>query len=99
MDPPLRPVLGLHGWRAPTCRCGARWLHYLIRERHMDTSEDDFLPLSALNDFLFCARRCALHRIEGVWTENVHTVEGSQAHRRVHTAGKYQSEESPFREV
>ena len=65
----------------------------------MDSIEDDFLPLSALNDFLFCERRCALHRIEGLWTENVHTVEGSQAHRRVHATGKHQFEESPFREV
>lgn len=65
----------------------------------MAPTEDDFLPLSALNDFLFCERRCALHRIEGLWTENVHTVEGSQAHRRVHTTGKHQYAESPFREV
>src|SRR5437899_2992548 len=49
-------------------------------------SEDDFLPLSALNDLLFCARRCALHR-----------VEGTQAHQRVHTAKASDHEESPFR--
>jgi CRISPR-associated exonuclease Cas4 len=67
--------------------------------RSTSAEDDDFLPLSALNDFLFCARRCALHRVEGVWTENVHTVEGSQAHRRVHAPGKHQSDESPFREV
>lgn len=50
----------------------------------MFASEDDFLPLSAINDLLFCERRCALHRIEGVWTENVHTTEGTLSHRRVH---------------
>lgn len=49
-------------------------------------NDDDFLPLSALNDLLFCERRCALHRVEGVWTENVHTTEGRLAHRRVHDA-------------
>jgi hypothetical protein len=26
--------------------------------------DDDLLPLSALNDFLFCLRRCALRRVE-----------------------------------
>src|SRR5204862_3585027 len=45
---------------------------------------DDYPPLSALNDLLFCERRCALHRIEGLWVETAHTVEGSRAHKRVH---------------
>jgi CRISPR-associated exonuclease Cas4 len=45
---------------------------------------DDFQPIRALNDLLFCPRRCALHRIEGVWRDNQHTVEGTHAHRRVH---------------
>jgi CRISPR-associated exonuclease Cas4 len=48
-------------------------------------SSEDYPPLSALNDLLFCARRCFLHRVEGVWVENVHTLTGSQDHRRVHT--------------
>ena len=43
-------------------------------------------PLSALNDLLFCARRCFLHRVEGVWVENHHTAAGSADHRRVHQA-------------
>ena len=47
-------------------------------------SREDYPPLSALNDLLFCARRCFLHRVEGVWVENVHTLTGSQDHRRVH---------------
>ena len=45
---------------------------------------DDYPPLSALNDLLFCARRCYLHRVEGVWVENAHTLTGSLDHRRVH---------------
>src|SRR3954471_21052498 len=44
----------------------------------------DYPPLSALNDLLFCARRCFLHRVEGVWVENVHTTAGTLDHRRVH---------------
>jgi CRISPR-associated exonuclease Cas4 len=36
-----------------------------------------------------------LHRVEGVWLENVHTASGSLDHQRVHSAGHAQ--ESPFR--
>ena len=43
---------------------------------------DDFLPVRALNDFLFCERRCALHRVEELWVDNVHTVEGIHGHQR-----------------
>jgi len=47
-------------------------------------SGDEYPPLSALNDLLFCARRCFLHRVEGVWVENAHTLTGSRDHKRVH---------------
>jgi CRISPR-associated exonuclease Cas4 len=47
-------------------------------------TDDDYPPLSALNDLLFCPRRCALHRSEGLWVENRHTAQGSHAHRIVH---------------
>lgn len=49
-----------------------------------DTQDDDLQPIRALNDLLFCPRRCALHRIEQIWVENQYTLEGSLAHRRVH---------------
>jgi CRISPR-associated exonuclease Cas4 len=42
--------------------------------------------LSALNDLLFCPRRCFLHRVEGIWFENAHTAAGTLDHRRVHTS-------------
>ena len=41
-------------------------------------------PLSALNDLLFCERRCYFHRVEGVWADNAHTAAGTLAHRRAH---------------
>lgn len=47
---------------------------------------DAYPPLSALNDLLFCERRCYLHRVEGVWVENHHTAGGTADHRRVHRA-------------
>jgi hypothetical protein len=36
----------------------------------------DSLPLSALNDYLYCARRAALKFIEGLRGENEHTLLG-----------------------
>ncbi len=44
--------------------------------------EDDFLPLSALQHLLFCERRAALVHIEGMWAENLFTVEGQHLHER-----------------
>jgi len=44
--------------------------------------EDDYQTIHSLNDLLYCERRCALHRIEGVWTDNAATLEGTFAHKR-----------------
>ena len=46
---------------------------------------EDYPPLSALNDLLFCLRHCFLHRVEGVWVENAHTLSSSRDHDRVHS--------------
>lgn len=53
----------------------------------MPYSEDDLLPLSALQHLLYCERQCALIHIEQVWSENRFTAEGRAAHDRVHSAG------------
>jgi CRISPR-associated exonuclease Cas4 len=50
-------------------------------------SDGDYPPLSALNDLLFCPRRCFLHRVEGLWVETAHTIEGTHAHRNAHAPG------------
>lgn len=47
-------------------------------------SEDDLLPLSALQHLMFCERQCALIHIEGMWADNRLTVEGKRMHDRVH---------------
>lgn len=47
-------------------------------------SEDDLLPLSALQHLLFCPRQCALIHVEGQWEENRFTAEGGVAHEKVH---------------
>ena len=47
-------------------------------------TEDDLLPLSALQHLLFCERQCALIHIEGLWAENRLTVEGRHLHDKAH---------------
>lgn len=47
----------------------------------------DPLPLSLLNDFLYCPRRAALKAIEGWWGENEHTVQGELSHAHADLPG------------
>ncbi len=51
--------------------------------------EDDELlvPLSALEHWSFCRRQCGLIHLEGLWAENVRTVEGHQLHEKVDLPG------------
>lgn len=51
-------------------------------------SEDDLIPLSALQHLLFCERQCALIHIEQIWIENLFTAEGRIMHERVDSSGK-----------
>lgn len=55
------------------------------------TEDQEPLILSALNDYLYCPRRCALHRIEGVWVENAHTLSGSIEHEHADDPGYRQN--------
>ena len=47
-------------------------------------TEDELIPISALQHLVFCPRQCALIHIEQVWTENVFTAEGRGLHEKVH---------------
>lgn len=51
------------------------------------TGGEEPLILSALNDFLYCPRRCALHRLEGIWVANAFTVAGELAHQNADDPG------------
>ncbi|MBA3013952.1 MAG: CRISPR-associated protein Cas4 [Proteobacteria bacterium] len=51
-------------------------------------SEDDLIPLSALQHLLFCERQCALIHIEQLWAENRLTIEGHHLHERVDEVGQ-----------
>jgi CRISPR-associated exonuclease Cas4 len=46
---------------------------------------DDFVFLSALNQYDYCPRRCYYIFVEGVFTENEHTIEGSLQHSRANS--------------
>lgn len=50
-------------------------------------TDEGLIPISALNQFMYCERRCALIHIERVWLENRFTAEGRIMHERV-DAGK-----------
>lgn len=50
----------------------------------MTYPEDQLLPLSALQHWLYCPRQCALIHLEQVWEENRFTAEGQVLHRKAH---------------
>jgi CRISPR-associated exonuclease Cas4 len=55
-------------------------------------TEEELLPLSALQHLVFCERQCALIHIEQAWSDNALTLEGSRLHHRT-------DEQGPRREV
>jgi CRISPR-associated exonuclease Cas4 len=50
--------------------------------------EADFIPLSALQHYLFCPRQCALIHVERLWAENVLTAEGRILHEQSDKPGQ-----------
>ena len=47
--------------------------------------EDDLIPISALQHYLYCPRQCALIHVERLWAENQQTAEGRLLHDRADT--------------
>lgn len=47
-------------------------------------SDEELLPVSALQHLVFCERQWALIHLEQVWAENALTVKGEILHERVH---------------
>jgi CRISPR-associated exonuclease Cas4 len=45
------------------------------------------IPLSALNQFLYCPRRAALIHVEGIFKDNEHTVRGNIVHEHADLPG------------
>ncbi len=46
--------------------------------------EEDFLLISGLQHFAYCTRQWALIHLEGLWAENLLTVEGELMHEKAH---------------
>lgn len=44
--------------------------------------DDTFIPISALQHYLYCPRQCALIHVERQWEESVQTAEGRLLHER-----------------
>jgi CRISPR-associated exonuclease Cas4 len=51
-------------------------------------AEDDLIPLSALQHYLYCSRQCALIHVERLWAENLLTAEGRILHERTEKPGR-----------
>jgi CRISPR-associated exonuclease Cas4 len=47
-------------------------------------SEDDLIPISALQHYVFCPRQWGLIHIEQLWSENRLTAEGRVLHNKTH---------------
>lgn len=48
--------------------------------------DEDLLPLSGIQHFVFCRRQWALIHLEQQWEENLRTAEGRLLHQRAHDA-------------
>ena len=56
----------------------------------MIDTDDNALPISALQHLVFCPRQWALIHLEQLWVENLHTAEGRQLHERADLPGESQ---------
>ncbi|MDR0930859.1 MAG: CRISPR-associated protein Cas4 [Clostridiales bacterium] len=51
---------------------------------NINTNEDNFLPISAIQHFVFCKRQWGLIHIENQWADNLRTIEGEILHAKAH---------------
>ena len=52
-----------------------------------DEPVNEPINVSALNQYTYCPRRCALIYLDGEFTDNVHTARGNAEHERVDSSG------------
>lgn len=50
------------------------------------TDGTDYIPISALQHYMFCQRQCALIHVDRLWVENFLTAKGRQMHTKVNEA-------------
>lgn len=53
-------------------------------------AEEDYLMLSGIQHFAFCARQWAMIHIEQQWAENYRTTAGELMHKRAHDGGSFE---------
>ena len=53
----------------------------------MPATEEDPIPLSALQHWAYCPRQCGLIHLEQAFDDNVHTLRGQAVHKRVDQPG------------
>lgn len=58
--------------------------------------EGRFFPLSAVNHYSFCPRRCALVHSECIWSENYFTTSGKELHVKVDAGGSESRKDRRF---
>lgn len=51
-------------------------------------SEEDWIPVSALQHYAYCPRQCALIHVAQIFDENLYTLRGRSVHRRAHEEGR-----------
>jgi CRISP-associated protein Cas1 len=54
----------------------------------MNTSTNDYIPVSYLNAFVYCPRRFYLEYVRGMFEDNTHTVDGRSSHHVVDLRSK-----------
>lgn len=58
--------------------------------------QDKYFPLSAINHYSFCPRRCALVHSECIWSENYFTTSGKELHAKVDAGGSESRKDRRF---
>src|SRR5258708_34769734 len=51
------------------------------------TDQPETISVAALNQYVFCPRRCALMFVEGIWADNEHTAVGTLLHDHADAPG------------
>lgn len=51
------------------------------------TNQPETISVAALNQYVFCPRRCALMFVEGIWADNEHTAVGTLLHDHADAPG------------
>lgn len=49
----------------------------------MCDTDDVVIPISALQHYAYCPRQCGLIHVDQVWEDNLFTMRGNRAHRRI----------------